>query len=110
MTDPIPNSEINADLALAMGWTTHKYSPIHDGVVWHSPVDNDDPVEIFPPDFCGDWKYAGPLFAEMWEKALDSEGHVGDLVDEVLKIQVELSCELEEAIARADHATLKARQ
>lgn len=62
MTNPDSKQTVNRRVALARGWTRYGYDS---GMIrWSHP---DFPGRSLgePPDFCGTWEHAGPLWDEL---------------------------------------------
>jgi len=101
MTDKqLTPADVNGLLAIGDGWT------LKDGW-WHSPVlpNGEGFIEKHPPDYCGKWQHAGPLWQKLWDDAW-AEKDVGVLFDEVEIIQSEFECDLTEAISRMELARM----
>jgi len=107
-----PCSDINTALARSKGWkqVTEDDLPSHllgRGLRWESPRWG---YHEHPPDFCGDWKYAGPLLEELLERHGRMEfGHEFFMVH-LARHGKHKGATLIEAIARAAEAMLEERR
>lgn len=94
MNNPDSTQTVNKRVALARGWTRHED---REGIIEWSHSSRSNYFVETPPDFCGTWEHAGPLFDELRkELGLD---HTWALVAEQFVDNPEL--ETTEAITRA---------
>lgn len=105
MTDPIPNSKINADLALGRGWI-QKPAGIHKAR-WFPPGRCSGIGQPDPPDFCGDINYTWPMLKTLLKPHFANRDVLFCQLDDIM---VENECTMEEAIARAAHAILERKK
>lgn len=128
----LPTAQINEDIALHLGWIETGFGAW--GNRWAHPdtslISYDGPnPRRHPPDFCGDWAHAGPLYERMLNEGLIVEIRIipdgigqsiyfcnvcrqvrNDLGVHRVYVSEGRGRKVEEAIARAYHATFVVKE